>query len=50
MNIEMAYLIGMILGNGEIQKGNQETIVTIDIPHKNLCYKKIIRDYSHDVI
>ena len=36
MNIEMAYLIGMILGNGEIQKGNQETIVTIDIPHKNL--------------
>lgn len=32
----MAYLIGMILGNGEIQKGNQETIVTIDIPHKNL--------------
>lgn len=36
MNIEMAYLIGMILGNGEIQKGSQETIVTIDIPHKNL--------------
>lgn len=36
MNIEMAYLIGMILGNGEIQKGNHETIVTIDIPHKNL--------------
>lgn len=36
MNIEMAYLIGMILGNGEIQKGNRETIVTIDIPHKNL--------------
>lgn len=36
MNTEMAYLIGMILGNGEIQQGNQETIVTIDIPHKNL--------------
>lgn len=36
MNMEMAYLIGMILGNGEIQQGNQETIVTIDIPHKNL--------------
>jgi len=36
MNIEMAYLIGMILGNGEIQKGNKETNVTIDIPHKNL--------------
>lgn len=36
MNKEMAYLIGMILGNGEIQQGRQETIVTIDIPHKNL--------------
>lgn len=36
MNIEMAYLVGMILGNGEIQKGNQETTITIDIPHKNL--------------
>ena len=32
----MAYLIGMILGNGEIQQGPSETIVTIDIPHKNL--------------
>ena len=32
----MAYLIGMILGNGEIQQGNNETTVTIDIPHKNL--------------
>lgn len=36
MNIEMAYLIGMILGNGEIQKGTKDTIITIDIPHKNL--------------
>lgn len=36
MNLEMAYLIGMILGNGEIQQGRHETIVTIDIPHKNL--------------
>lgn len=36
MNIEMAYLVGMILGNGEIQKGTSETIITIDIPHKNL--------------
>lgn len=32
----MAYLVGMILGNGEIQRGNRETIVTIDIPYKNL--------------
>lgn len=36
MNAQMAYLIGMILGNGEIQRGNDETTVTIDIPHKNL--------------
>lgn len=36
MNIEMSYLIGMILGNGEIQRGTQETTITIDIPHKNL--------------
>lgn len=36
MNTEMAYLLGMILGNGEIQRNNTETRVTIDIPHKNL--------------
>lgn len=36
MDAQMAYLIGMILGNGEIQRGTQETTVTIDIPHKNL--------------
>ena len=36
MNVQMAYLIGMILGNGEIQRGNDSTTVTIDIPHKNL--------------
>lgn len=36
MNTEMAYLVGMVLGNGEIQYGPKETIITIDIPHKNL--------------
>ena len=36
MGNEMAYLIGMILGNGEIQQGRTETVVTIEIPHKNL--------------
>lgn len=36
MNIEMAYLIGMILGNGEIQRESTKTTVTIDIPYKNL--------------
>ena len=29
MNIEMAYLLGMILGNGEIQRDNAETRFTI---------------------
>lgn len=32
----MAYLLGMIIGNGEVQRGVAETTVTIDIPHKNL--------------
>lgn len=36
MNTEMAYLLGMVLGNGEIQRNGNETTVTIDIPHKNL--------------
>lgn len=36
MNVEMAYLIGMVLGNGEIQQDSTQTKVTIDIPHKNL--------------
>ena len=36
MNVEMAYLLGMILGNGEIQQDSTQTKVTIDIPHKNL--------------
>ena len=42
MNVEMAYLLGMILGNGEIQRDNSETRITIDIPHKNLwlCHNK----------
>lgn len=32
----MAYLLGMISGNGEIRRGQVETIVSIDIPHKKL--------------
>ena len=36
MNVEMAYLIGMILGNGEIQTTSTDTTITIDIPYKNL--------------
>lgn len=36
MNVEMSYLLGMILGNGEIKRGKSKTRVTIDIPHKNV--------------
>lgn len=36
MNNEMAYLLGMITGNGEIQRGANETTVVIEIPHKKL--------------
>lgn len=36
MNNQMAYLIGMILGNGEIQRNQRDTTITIEIPHKNL--------------
>ena len=42
MNIEMAYMLGMILGNGEIQQNATETTVTIDIPYKNDIILKII--------
>jgi len=36
MNNEMAYLLGMITGNGSIQRGQTETTITIDIPHKKM--------------
>ncbi len=36
MNVEMAYLLGMVTGNGEIQRGNADTTVSIEIPHKKL--------------
>lgn len=41
----MAYLIGMILGNGEIQRGSKETTITIEIPYKNL-YTDDLKDVS----
>ncbi|MDR2818120.1 MAG: hypothetical protein LBB37_01590 [Endomicrobium sp.] len=34
MNNEMAYLLGMICGNGTIRRGDNETNISIDIPHK----------------
>lgn len=36
MNTEMAYLLGMITGNGEIQRGTTATTISIDVPHKKL--------------
>lgn len=36
MNAQMAYLIGMILGNGEVQRKEDTTTITIELPHKNL--------------
>ena len=36
MNAQMAYLVGMILGNGEVQRKEDTTTITIELPHKNL--------------
>ena len=36
MNIEMAYLLGMVTGNGEIRRGATTTTISIDVPHKKL--------------
>lgn len=44
MNVEMAYLLGMITGNGEIQRGSTDTTISIDIPHK-----KLETEFLHDV-
>ncbi|RKM55686.1 hypothetical protein D6853_09015 [Butyrivibrio sp. X503] len=36
MNVQMSYLLGMIVGNGEVQRGTSETTIVIEIPHKKL--------------
>lgn len=36
MNTEMAYLLGMVSGNGEVKRGSSETTISIEIPHKKL--------------
>lgn len=36
MNKEMAYLLGMICGNGQIRRGVSDTTISIEIPHKKL--------------
>ena len=35
MNVSFAYLLGMIIGNGTIQRGANDTTVMIELPHKN---------------
>jgi len=44
LNNEMAYLLGMIFGNGEMQRGLTETTVSVEIPHK-----KLETEFSKDV-
>jgi hypothetical protein len=36
MNEAIAYLIGMVLGNGEIHLSDTQAVVSIELPHKNL--------------
>lgn len=44
MNVEMAYLLGMIAGNGALQRGPLETTITIQLPHK-----KLYTEFQNDV-
>jgi hypothetical protein len=44
MNNEMSYLLGLICGNGEIKRGQTDTTVSIEIPHK-----KLETEQNHDV-
>ena len=32
----MAYLLGMVTGNGEVQRGPSETTIVVEIPHKKM--------------
>lgn len=34
MNNEMAYLLGMICGNGEVKRDGNNTTISVEIPHK----------------
>jgi len=36
MNLDIAYLLGMIVGKGTLIRDNNSTKILIDIPHKNL--------------
>ena len=47
MNNEMAYLLGMVTGNGEVQRGASETTIAVEIPHKKMEteFQKDVRIY-----
>lgn len=44
MNVQMAYLLGMIVGNGSVQRGVNDTTIVIEVPHK-----KLMTEFSGDV-
>lgn len=44
VNVEMAYLLGMIMGNGVITRGLTDTTIALYIPHK-----KLETEFYHDV-
>lgn len=63
MNIEMAYLLGMICGNGKIQRNDSETKISIFIPllspdvlitqsQKNttMSFTKSNQDYNYKIV
>ena len=45
MNYKMAYLVGLVLGNGEVSQGKTTTTVSIDLPYKNL-YTDDLKDVA----
>ncbi len=45
MNTEIAYLLGMICGNGEIKRDSMNTTIAIEIPHK-----KLLTEDNNDVL
>lgn len=44
MNVEMAYLLGQVCGNGEVKRSNTSTTISINVPHK-----KLETESNHDV-
>lgn len=44
MNTEMAYLLGLVCGNGEVKRSNTTTTISINVPHK-----KLETESNHDV-